>query len=266
MTDTTHVITDGDQWRSILELPLAIDDVAKVHFGEDALSLSMVDPANVALMRLEVDANGFEDYYGPEQTVGVPLDTLEKVSRFARKRDPDPITISVEEDSSSILLEIDRDNITRERHVAQISTDSIRKEPDIPDLTLPWRGEVSRIGFYEVIKCLYRSGMEHTKIYAEGDHDSASLVFDSEDDTDRDVFTVSSGAWVGEGQSATGWEESIYSLDYFWDIAQGLKNAKVDHLCLKWGQEYPLTLEFTHSDWLVSGQYMLAPRIQSDSN
>jgi ABC-type branched-subunit amino acid transport system substrate-binding protein len=70
---------------------------------------------------------------------------------------------------------------------------------------------------------------------------------------------------VSEG--ADSGASAMYSLDYFTGFAKALKKAKVNSVTVRWADEMPMKPGFERAvddEVAYSGEFMIAPRIQSE--
>ena len=259
-----NILTHGDPLRSFLELPTALVDEAKGRFSEDGLDIRAVDLANVGIVDVTAHASGFERFdANSERVVGLNLDRFQSAAGWARERggDGDPVGIDVRTDPDRIRVDITRPDQEMKRisEWHAIDTDSLRMEPDIPDLDLPCRAQPPVDGFYEAVSALNDTRHDHATLTRDG----STLVLRAENgDEDREAFYFPNAAWHVDDSDET--PASIFSLDYLDDMATGLKRSKADRLTLSFGQEFPAILAFEHEEWGFEGRYLLAPSIGSD--
>jgi len=147
-----HVETGGDLWRSTTDLLSVLVDECKVRFDADddedpEVHVRAVDPANVGMVEVRIPADAFDAYEVEESTViGLPLSELTTITDYARKggngdNPGDPVI--VEQVGKRIYVRVEpEDKWNRTGSFFEIDPDSIRQEPDIPDLDRPWRGDV----------------------------------------------------------------------------------------------------------------------------
>lgn len=227
----------------------AIVDECKIHATDDGLEICAVDPANVAMGRVELDKKAFESFETSGVTLGVDLERVEDVLSMA----DDEVTLEVVDDTHKLRIESDGLEYT----LALIDTDSIRQEPDIPDLDVPATfvlegGSISRgIKAADLVA-------KHITIAADGD--TESLILSAEGDTDDITETLGSdrvtNADVGESC------KSMFSLDYLKDISKPIGSSA--SVTLRVGDEFPLKMRYYGADGQLTVTSMLAPRIQSD--
>jgi len=106
-------------------------DECKIRLNEDEFAIRAVDPANVGMVDLSLAADAFESYNADGGVIGVNLAKLEDFIGMANGNQ----LIELELDEQTRKLNIRMDGLSST--LALIDPDSIRQEPDIPDLDLP---------------------------------------------------------------------------------------------------------------------------------
>ena len=167
--------------------------------------------------------------------------------------------------NSGDLIHLELDEETRKLHIqidglsytlALIDPDSIRQEPDIPDLDLPAdivlegsqlnRGITAADMVSDHIALRVDAADEAFYIEAEGDTDDVDLQLDSDDLIDL----------------TAGDADSLFSLDYLKDMNKAI--PKSTEVTAELGEEFPVKLHYEFGEGLGQVTYMLAPRIQSE--
>ena len=249
---TFSAIVEADTLSETIGALTPILDECRIHLEPDGIEVQGVDPANVAMTRVELDANGFESYDAGGGLIGVDLERLAEVAGMAESGD----LIQIELDEATNKLEIVVGD-SLEFTMALIDPDSIRQEPDIPDLDLP-AAYVFEGG--ELDRAITAADLCSDHIALEARADS-ELVFSAEGDTDDVEVTLAdrdllSGRLEGDGA------ESLFSLDYLKDLRKPIgSETEVSMVC---GDEMPAKLRYSLADGDVSVLNMLAPRIQSE--
>jgi proliferating cell nuclear antigen len=243
-------IVSADTLRTTIDSVGVLVDECKIHLEEDGLTIKAVDPANVGMVDLQLDSEAFESYEADGGVLGVNLDRLESIAGMA---------------SSDQLIEMELDEETRKLHIkidgleytlALIDPDSIRQEPDIPNLDLSATIIVEGSDIDRAVKAadmvsdhIALGVNEDDEIFyveAEGDTDNVDLKLDRDDLIDL----------------TTGPAHSLFSLDYLKDMNKAIpKDAEVT---LELGEEFPVKLHFEIAEGQGKVTFMLAPRIQSD--
>jgi len=266
--------TSGRVIRPMMSVPGVLVDESKVHFNRGEMSISAVDPANVGMVELTAHRTAFETFeLGDEEfTTAVNYDRLESQLANARmgKATDDPVSLDV--DGTRTLVTTEREytltTLTQTNEVLNIDPDSVRVEPEVPDIRLPCEATVDVEALTDALESVDR--VSNHAIVRER---NGELVITGEGDDD-DEHTGEYGTVANFGdivelrdeEEFEGGESSRYSLDYFKDMAEGLKSAKADDVTLVWGDEFPIRLEFERTideETAYEGVYFLAPRIKT---
>lgn len=271
--ESASISTSGRVIRPALEAPSALVDEAQVHFDNDGLHVTQVDPSNVAMCELHVRADAFENYTldaTDELLVGVNITALTRNLSHARlgKRTDDPVELDF--DTTRTIIEVSRDYDSATVHYADeqlnIDPDAIRDEPDLPDLDQSATAEVGITAFVDATKH-FDAGNDHVNFRVH-DRDFVMTGHANSDDSPVDWSSAAEfedTASVGDDPD----HENVpakYSMDYLLDIAKALKSMKVDEMTIRWGTEYPAMIDFERTvddEVLYDGTFMLAPRISS---
>lgn len=281
-----HVETGGDLFKSVTDTVDVLVDECKFRFEDDEASITAVDPANVGMVDLHIPAEAFDAYEVPSShVVGLNLDRLDTTTGYARKGgnssdDPgDPVTL--EQVGRRIYVRVEpEDRMTRTGSFMSIDPDSIRQEPEVPSLNLPWEGEVDASQFRDALNEI-KKRFDHVRLSPaveesgdatlgedDGGYLSMYAMEKGEKNGDRyvreeDEFRTQEKVLSGSGDPD---DASLYSMDYLADMADALVKAGFETVNLRLGDEFPLKMEFHESRWGISGEFMLAPRIQSDDD
>ncbi|MFC6786664.1 DNA polymerase sliding clamp [Halobaculum halobium] len=243
-------IVSASTLRDALDSVSVLVDECKIRLNEDELAIRAVDPANVGMVDLTLEAAAFESYEADGGVIGVNLNRLEDIAGMADSGDL--IQLELDEETRKLLIQTDGLSYT----LALIDPDSIRQEPDIPDLDLPAeivvegaqldRGITAADMVSDHIRLRVDEAEEAFFIEAEGDTDDVDLRLDREDLIDLQA----------------GPADSLFSLDYLKDMNKAIpKDAEVR---VELGEEFPVKLHYEFGEGLGQVTYMLAPRIQSD--
>ena len=243
-------IIDADTLADVIEPVSVLVDECKIHLNEAGLAIRAVDPANVGMVDLELDADAFESYAGADGgVIGLPLERLEDILDMA---------------DAGQVIQFELNEETRKLHVdvgglaytmALIDPDSIRDEPDIPDLDLPAEVTIEGRDINRSVKASdlvsdhialgVNEGDEEFYVEAEGDTDDVHLTLDRDD-----CIALTPGA-----------AHSLFSLDYLKDMNKAIPSDA--EVTLELGEEFPVKLHFAVADGDAAVIFLLAPRIQN---
>ena len=243
-------IVSAETLSSALDSVSVLVEECKIHLEEEGLRIRAVDPANVGMVDLSLEAAAFEAYDADGGLLGVDLSRLEDIASMAE---------------SGQLIHLELDEETRKLHIqiegleytlALIDPDSIRQEPDIPDLDLPARVTLEGRDINRAVKA---ADMVSDHIALGVDETDEYFYVDAEGDTD-DVHLELTGDDLINLQ--TGPAHSLFSLDYLKDMDKAIPgDAEVS---LELGEEFPIKIYYGFAEGQGQVTYMLAPRIQSD--
>ncbi|SNR62703.1 DNA polymerase sliding clamp [Halorubrum vacuolatum] len=243
-------IVSASTLQDALDSVSVLVDECKIRLNEEELSIRAVDPANVGMVDLTLEAAAFESYSADGGVIGVNLARLEDIAGMAASGDL--VHLELDEETRKLHIEIDGLSYT----LALIDPDSIRQEPDIPELDLPAevvvegaqlnRGVKAADMVSDHIRLRVDEAEESFYIEAEGDTDDVDLKL-----TREDLIAFSPGP-----------ADSLFSLDYLKDMNKAIPaDAEVT---VELGEEFPVKLHYGFGQGLGQVTFMLAPRIQSD--
>jgi proliferating cell nuclear antigen len=243
-------IVSAETLTDALDSVSVLVDECKIRLEDDGLAIRAVDPANVGMVDLDLSADAFESYETDGGVIGVNLARLEEFAGMA---------------DSGQLIELELDEETRKLHIqieglegtlALIDPDSIRQEPDLPDLDLS--SEVVLEGA-DIDRAVTAADMVSDHIALGVDADEEVFYVDAEGDTDDVHLELTTEDLIA---LTPGEARSLFSLDYLKDMNKAIpKDAEVT---MELGQEFPVKLHFDIAEGNGQVTYMLAPRIQSD--
>jgi proliferating cell nuclear antigen len=237
-------------------LGTALDSVSvlveecKLHLNDDEIAIRAVDPANVGMVDLTLSADAFESYEADGGVIGVNLSRLQDIAGMA---------------SSDNLIHFELDEETRKLHIsidgleytlALIDPDSIRQEPDIPDLDLP--ANIVLEG-RDIDRAVTAADMVSDHIALGVNEDDDQFYVDAEGDTDDVHFELDREDLI---DLTAGPAHSLFSLDYLKDMNRAIPSDA--EVTIDLGEEFPVKLHFDIAEAEGNVTYMLAPRIQSD--
>ena len=243
-------IVSASTLQDALDSVSVLVDECKIRLNEDALSIRAVDPANVGMVDLTLEAAAFESYDADGGVIGVNLARLEDIAGMAGSGDL--IHLELDEETRKLHIEIDGLSYT----LALIDPESIRQEPDIPELDLPAeivvegaqldRGVTAADMVSDHIRLRVAEADESFLIEAEGDTDDVDLEL-----TREDLIALTAGP-----------ADSLFSLDYLKDMNKAIPGDA--EVTVELGEEFPVKLHYGFGEGLGQVTFMLAPRIQSD--
>jgi proliferating cell nuclear antigen len=243
-------IVSAETLGAALDSVSVLVDECKINLNDDGLAIRAVDPANVGMVDLTLDVDAFESYETDGGVIGVNLARLED---FVGMADKDQL-VQLELDEETRKLHVKIEGL--EGTLALIDPESIRKEPDIPNLDLPATVVVEGKDIDRAVKA---ADMVSDHIALGVDEDDELFYVDAEGDTDDVHLELGRDELI---DLVAGEARSLFSLDYLKDMNKAIpKDAEVE---IELGQEFPVKLHFDIAEGEGQVTYMLAPRIQSD--
>ena len=243
-------IVSADTLRATLDSVSVLVDECKIHLEEDGIEIRAVDPANVGMVDLFLDASAFESYETDGGTIGVNLSRLEE---FASMADAGQlIHLVLDEETRKLHVQIDG----LEGTLALIDPDSIRQEPDLPDLDLS--AEVVIEGA-DIARAVKAADMVSDHIALGVDADTEVFYVDAEGDTDDVHFELGRDDLI---DLVAGDAHSLFSLDYLKDMNKAIPSDA--EVTMELGEEFPIKMHFGFAEGDGHVTFMLAPRLQSD--
>lgn len=251
--NVAETILKADKLRTFINALTPLVDECKIHMGDEGWHVSAVDPANHAMIEsLDLPPRAFDHYEAPgSATIGVNLVRLED---YVKPADPGDL-VELRIDMETRKLRIHYPNT--DTALALIDPDSIRKEPDTPDLDLPntftmeggrW-GHVTRVGQLTSTSIRVSASPEERELYfyAEGDVDDTTVTYGDEELTDAKIADDS---------------EAWYSLALLEILTDPIPSDA--DVTARYGDEFPIRLEWSDLDGDMQMNQLLAPRIKSN--
>jgi len=245
---TFHAVAEVDVLEDALDPVATIVDECKLRLNEDGLSIRAVDPANVGMADVELPDRAFESYGADGGVIGVALDRLQDVLSMGSSGDL--AELQLDEETRKLNIEIGELAYT----LALIGPDTVRKEPDIPDLDLP--ADVAFEGS-ELGRAVSAAGLVGDHVSLAADPDAHEFVVAAEGDTD-DVEVVLGDEELVDADVPEA-AESLFSLDYLEDMTRPIGSDVI--VSFRLGSEMPVKFRYVNGE--VRVQHLLAPRIDS---
>jgi proliferating cell nuclear antigen len=245
--DALEVIVNAETLETTIGIANSAGDESILRFGNHGLSITLVDPANVYMADVDLEAGAFEAVGEGMFPAGVSHTSL---LEFIGKSDSDEIaSLAFDSETRRLALEFG----PYERDYALIDPDSIRQEPDIPDLDLPNVFEIDAKTLKEVVD-VSKLVSDHVSI--EGDTDEECIRIVAEGTTDTNTATLDEELEFADVHEDV---NSFLSLDYLEDAVKVIpKSATVE---VRFGDEFPVMMEWGFADGHGHVEQVIAPRI-----
>ena len=245
-----NAIVSASTLQDALDSVSVLVDECKIRLNEDELAIRAVDPANVGMVDLTLEATAFESYEADGGVIGVNLSRLEDIAGMAGG--DDLVHLELDEETRKLHIEVEGLSYT----LALIDPDSIRQEPDIPDLDLPATIVVEGAQLGRGIKA---ADMVSDHIGLRVDEETDTFHIEAEGDTDDVDLELGREDLI---DLVSGPANSLFSLDYLKDMNRAIPSAA--EVTVELGEEFPVKLHYEFAEGEGQVTYMLAPRIQSD--
>ncbi len=255
-----YAAINPDSLMKALEPVTTLVDEAKLHVSENGIHTKAVDPANVGMVEMHLGRDEFEELETDELVLGV---NLKMFMRQIQDIADEPVgdeeqTLHLELNEETRRVSIWATPGSMEFTMSLIDPESIRQEPDIPEMDLPGQVQVMSSYFDHAVKTA-KNYSEHITL-GMNDDDGTFYMSANGDTDDWEAVLEDDHHAVHSLETAT--VKSIFSLDYFDDIRKGIpSNVSVD---MEMGEEFPVRIMFDFLDSNAAVTYMIAPRIESD--
>lgn len=248
--DSLTTIIEASRLEKSIKVLESVSHEAVLRFGHSGLQCRLVDPGNVYMANLHLEETGFEAVGDGMFPAG---SNLENLREFIGKADNDQLVeLSFDAETRYLCVEFG----PYEREFALIDPDTIRQEPDIPDLDHPNRFEIDAKRLKEVVIV---SDMVSDHVLIEGDIDAECIRFVAEGDTDTNTATLDDE--LGFADVTDDNCETLLSVDWLNDAVKVIPSSAIVEITF--GDEMPIKLRWGYADEHARVEQMIAPRIQA---
>ncbi|RLI85036.1 MAG: DNA polymerase sliding clamp [Archaeoglobales archaeon] len=241
-------IVNGEVIKTAVKSIVTLVSETRFHFKEKGLHSRAVDPANVAMVIIDIPRDSFDVYtLDEEKTIGVDVNRVNDILRTVKKNEL--VELKVEDGG---MLKVKFGNV--EYSVSLIDPSAIRKEPKIPELELPAKVVLDAGEFKKAIQAADKIA-DHVVFRS----DENGFYVEARGDIDRIVFHMGEMELIEFNREKA---RSMFSIEYlkeFIKIAGG-----GDILTIHLGEDYPVRLTFDVADGKLKVEYILAPRIEAE--
>jgi len=237
----------ADVLEATIDAVSCLVDECKIHLDPDGLTIRAVDPANVGMVALGLDAAAFESYAAGGGTIGVGLERLSDVVGMGNSGDL--VRLDLDEDTRKLHIEVGGLSYT----MALIDPEAIRAEPDLPDLDLP---ATTRLPAAELERGVSVADLCSDHITLGADEDAFLMMAEGDTDDVEVAVPAEECERHGTGESV----RTLFSLDYLDDMT----GPMAGDVTVRLGPEMPVKLKWSLGERDGGVMMMLAPRIQSD--
>ncbi len=241
-------VIGAEKLKDVIESISTLVDEAKFKLTADGLSVRAVDPANVAMVSLDLTKEAFDSFEATEGELGIDLTKMNGIMEMADKGDN--IELDLDEAAHKLVLRMRGLSYT----MSLLDPSSIRKEPKVPTLDLPSHIVIRGDDLKRAVKAA-----EKVSDYMSMGVSQESFFMEAEGDTDSVRVEMTKDQLI---DFKPGEARSLYSLDYLTDISKIA--GKASEVTIDLGKDYPLKVRFKISEGQGEVSYMLAPRVESE--
>ena len=257
----------ADVIKPVFQYPSHLIDEMKVRFEEDRIGFDAVDPANVAMVGMTVPAGVFENYESGGAEHGMNISTVKSALRAGRKSEGD--VIKMETAGTRMQTAVKRDYAGTQMDLCDdlrlIDPDSIRDEPEMPDLDFEAEATVPRKAFEAGLEQVdkYSDAMELRNVGSDLVLSKPGAAVEERNEEDEEDY---SGAILRDVVDADEDVCSWFSLDYLKDSTKAFAAVGADELTIKFGDEIPIEIHFSKevNGEEITGYWSQAPRIKPE--
>ncbi|MBN1324584.1 MAG: DNA polymerase sliding clamp [Methanotrichaceae archaeon] len=239
-------VINAETLRDAIEAVSSLVDEVKFSITENGIELKAVDPANVAMVSLKLDAAAFELFKSTPGEIGVDLVRLSDLLSMADRGEK--VLLELDEEQHKLKIGVGSLSYT----LSLIDPSAIRKEPRIPELDLPAHVTLSGSELRRAVKASEKVS-DHVILGVQDDQ----FFMEAKGDIDSLKLRIPSNELLG---LKPGEARSLFSLDYLSDMSKSI--GKASQVTLELGVDYPLRIGFQVGP--VEVNYLLAPRIEQE--
>jgi len=236
-------------FKRIFNLLGAINQEAKLKFNIDSIKTSIVDPAHVCMINLEIPKYALEKYsISNDINLGFDIDKLQYLLKNIGKNDLFEFNYNSDIDLLKTFIDIGLFN-----HEYSLIEEINLLEPTIPNLNLP-------VNFKINTKIVYDFLIQASKItdYIQIDASRDQLIFTGSGDSDKVVLKLNReqiNRYICNNNY-----KSCFSVEYLLKVIKNLKPLFTE-LNFYMGNENPISIIGNQS---IRIEVLLAPRIETE--
>ena len=243
-----NVTARSELLRTIVETLNVVVEDARLDFTEGGLNVRVVDPSHVAMVQMGVDAAAFDTWEVDETNIGIELQKMKELLSLSGAGDL--IEMQYDDGVGQVNLNVGKiDRVIRPLDTANLSP------PNVPGLELPSSVTISGANLAQALRAARQVGdlvnlslePDAFSVHVTGDQDSVNVSYGNDE-----VLALDCESPV----------RSQFSLTYLLPMARMMSST--DSVCLRFGENLPLKIEFTFEDNAGSVIYFLAPRVEGD--
>ena len=243
-----NVTARQELMRTIVDTLGVVVEEARLDFGENGLSVRVVDPSHVAMIKMEVDSAAFDAWEVDETKLGLEMRKLKEIVGIAGAGDM--VELAYNDESGQATINIGRIDL----NLRPLDNTTLNP-PNVPALELPCGVTISGSELAQALRAAKMAGDlvnlsitdSSFAVNVKGSTDEVNVEFSKDELTAIDCSDAA---------------RSQYSLTYLTPMAKIFQG--IDNVNLRFGENFPLKLTFDFSDGAGHVEYFLAPRVEGD--
>ncbi|MCX6681795.1 MAG: DNA polymerase sliding clamp [Methanoregula sp.] len=241
---------DAEIFREAIDAISALVPECRLHTADNGISTRAVDTANVAMVSLELKKEAFDSFKATKSQLGVDISKMKNIFNMMGKGDL--ISLELPENAQKIQLSVHGYLYS----ITLLDTNTIRKDPNPPTISLPGKLTISGDDLNNAIKA---AAVISDKIAIGINPKEQTFFMDAEGDTDhiRREFGKDELKSLSPNEA-----RSLFSLDYLKDMGKVMSRAAEVEVFL--GIDHPVRFSFDIAGGNGHVEYLLAPRIEAD--
>ena len=247
--DNLTAIIDTDILETTIEIVDTVDRESVMRFGQGGLDVLLIDSATAYSTELHLDADAFDAIGAGRFPAGLNHQAL--LDYIGTAGNSQLAELSFQAETARLAIQIEPHN----RGFALINPDSIRDPPDIPDLEFPNRFEIAGDTLQEAVD-VAELVSDHLKIHGALDDECIHVIADG--DTDTTTTTLEDELEFADVQKDA---ETILSMEFLQEAVGVIPSSATVEI--QFGDEHPVTLDWSYADGHGDVHQMIAPRIRA---
>ena len=243
-----NVTARQELMRTIVETLGVVVEEARLDFGDDGLTVRVVDPSHVAMIKMEVDSAAFEAWNIDETKLGLEMRKLKEILALAGAGDM--VELAYNDESGQATINIGRIDL----NLRPLDNTTL-SPPNVPTIELPCGVTIAGSDLALALRAARQVG--DLVNFSLTDSSFTVNVSGSTDSVDV-TFTKDELVAIDCSEAA----RSQYSLTYLTPMAKIFQG--IEHVSLRFGENFPLKLTFDFADGAGHVEYFLAPRVEGD--
>jgi len=237
---------DAELFKDAIEVVSVLVEESIFNADENMVVSKAVEPANAAMVVLEMKKEAFDVYESDSHELGIDLKRLSNVLDMAQRGDM--VELELEEHKLKVVMGGLR------YHLSLLDPSTIRKIPKVPQIQLPARVVVDGSTIQRAIKAASSVGS-----YVALGVEDESFYIETEGDTDKLRFVIGRDELIDlQGDDV----RSLFSLDYLRSITKSKAFGRAV-VTLEIGIDYPIKISFSFADGNINTMYIVAPRVEA---